>query len=319
MAGLERHRNANFRELKDERIEEAQDFFNNIEIPEQDNAILEFETSGGAKLGVVDYAVPDGMQVKRVFRYLSHFCDLMPGDFGGYLRKPDKQNPGEFHAPIEYKYGLMLTMRIGGEQFRFVISPSGKPETRQMVIQFVDKTYAGSHSYDGIIGQLTGDSEPDIANTILLALEGTTGENADFDWGEMTQTQREAAKELMVLTHVAESAVPAREELEKLNANDPKDWMHVSGRLAVSSKQARFHLRAIGDGNETFNEVFNSVNGTFLLARLGGVRLGKNALYRDGANNRDLTEYFINEELSQSSRERNDSDALSEQSLEEEV
>merc|ERR1719348_884802 len=111
----------------------------------------------------------------------------------------------------------------------------------------------------------------------------------------MSPTQREAAKELMVLTHVAESAVPAREELETLDPNNPD----VSGRLASSSKQARSHLRAIGDGNETFNQVFNKRDGTFLLARLGGVKLGKNALYREGGDNRDLTEHFENEELSQ--------------------
>ncbi len=47
---------------------------------------------------------------------------------------------------------------------------------------------------------------------VMLDALGRRG-NEPVDWKGMSGRQREAAKELMVLTHVAEGAVPRRQEV----------------------------------------------------------------------------------------------------------
>ncbi len=69
-----------------------------------------------------------------------------------------------------------------------------------------------THSYDDIVKLLDADGmSQTCAGVILEALEkkGTDG----IDWMAMDEKQREAAKELMVLTHVAEGAVPREKDV----------------------------------------------------------------------------------------------------------
>ncbi len=49
---------------------------------------------------------------------------------------------------------------------------------------------------------------------VMLDALGRRG-NEPVDWKGMSGRQREAAKELMVLTHVAEGAVPRRQEVRE--------------------------------------------------------------------------------------------------------
>ena len=69
-----------------------------------------------------------------------------------------------------------------------------------------------SHSYDGIIKQLNGESRAVFAEVILEVLENTG--DSIIDWKGMKDLQIEAAMELIVLTHVAESAVPLEKEVK---------------------------------------------------------------------------------------------------------
>ncbi len=68
-----------------------------------------------------------------------------------------------------------------------------------------------SHSYDGIVQQLDGPHRKEHASAILEALTNRGGHLVD--WSIMKEKQIEAAMELMVLTHVAEGAVPLEEEV----------------------------------------------------------------------------------------------------------
>ncbi len=68
-----------------------------------------------------------------------------------------------------------------------------------------------SHSYDGIIKQLDGTSGAKFADVILAAIENKG--DSMVDWKDMNTLQVEAAMELIVLTHVAEAAVPQEEEV----------------------------------------------------------------------------------------------------------
>ncbi len=69
-----------------------------------------------------------------------------------------------------------------------------------------------SHSYDGIIKQLDGESRAAFAEVILEVLE-STGDSI-VAWRGMNDQQVEAAMELIALTHVAEGAVPQKEEVK---------------------------------------------------------------------------------------------------------
>ncbi len=69
-----------------------------------------------------------------------------------------------------------------------------------------------SHSYDGIINQLDGESRASFAQVILDVLENTG--DCIIDWSTMNDQQVEAAMELIALTHVAEGAVPLKEEVK---------------------------------------------------------------------------------------------------------
>ena len=71
-----------------------------------------------------------------------------------------------------------------------------------------------SHSYDGIVQQLDGPHRREHASAILKALKNKGGHLVD--WSIMKEKQIEAAMELMVLTHVAEGAVPLEEEVKIL-------------------------------------------------------------------------------------------------------
>ena len=67
------------------------------------------------------------------------------------------------------------------------------------------------HSYDEIVKLLDDSDKRHHAKVILEALSSKGNEM--IDWQGMTDVQREAAKELIVLTHLAEAAVPEEEEV----------------------------------------------------------------------------------------------------------
>ncbi len=69
-----------------------------------------------------------------------------------------------------------------------------------------------SHSYDGIIKQLDGESRAAFAEVILEVLQKAG--DCIIDWRGMNDLQVEAAMELIALTHVAEGAVPMKEEVK---------------------------------------------------------------------------------------------------------
>ena len=77
-------------------------------------------------------------------------------------------------------------------------------------------------------------------------------------------------QELLVLTHVAEQAVPEMDEalrsLEaitsgKTNANIPEGRVSGVGNIACG------YLVEIANGRDTFTEVFNTKDGKFVIAR----------------------------------------------------
>ena len=74
-----------------------------------------------------------------------------------------------------------------------------------------------SHSYDGIVEQLDGTGSKTFAAVILEALENKG--DCLIDWKGMSPLQVEAAMELIVLTHVAEGAVPLQKEVNVQSAN----------------------------------------------------------------------------------------------------
>ncbi len=69
------------------------------------------------------------------------------------------------------------------------------------------------HSYDEIVKLLDKDSDKrHLYAEVILDAVSSKG-NKMIDWHGMTDVQREAAKELIVLTHLAEAAVPEEEEV----------------------------------------------------------------------------------------------------------
>ncbi len=82
----------------------------------------------------------------------------------------------------------------------------------QIYIGFTQKIDSDvSHSYDGIAERLDGGGMSGVcADVMREVLRGRGRDPAD--WKGMDERQREAAMELMVLTHVAEAAVPLEEE-----------------------------------------------------------------------------------------------------------
>ncbi len=166
-----------------ERSADAKKFFDNVAVDNAHTVPVKLTNADGvvSNLEAIKHTVAaNDRPAREVLEDLAHFHDHMPG-----------------------KRPLMVDMDFGGERFEFVVQEAGQGSGRQIFVGFpnkIDETV--SHSYDGIIKQLDQGDPRANARTILEILEGGD------DWAQMTATQREAAKELMVLTHVAESAVP---------------------------------------------------------------------------------------------------------------
>ncbi len=89
----------------------------------------------------------------------------------------------------------------------------------QIFIGFTQKTdYTISHSYDNIAYALDGNRMSKVCAEVFLELLEKKGDEFQ-DWRGMNGRQREAVKELMVLTHVAEGAVPLMEDVRDIILN----------------------------------------------------------------------------------------------------
>ncbi len=94
----------------------------------------------------------------------------------------------------------------------------------QIFIGFTQKILDSiTHSYDNIVDELDENDMSKTCAAVILQALNQKG-NEPLDWRGMDRYQREAAMELMVLTHVAEAAVPLKEEVCSLNTMS----MHIS-------------------------------------------------------------------------------------------
>ena len=98
----------------------------------------------------------------------------------------------------------------------------------------------------------------------------------------MTPKQREAAKELIVLTHVAEAAVPDIDNYQRFIAvhqvqRAPND---IKGGVAGIDKAARGYLTKIAEGEANFEQIFKIDTGEFVIARNRGKKQLKEILYK---------------------------------------
>lgn len=218
---------------------------------------------------------------------------------------------------------LIATIEIAGEEITFGINELVKidsltklPKHRnQIFISFLKKldvTVINSYqSIAPILDNCNNKQRCERASAILAALRSTSCLNdmnninsaadtilkARFEHAMMDPKAREAARELIVLTHVAECASPTSEEIVEKKKNQK---LRVLGRFGGAGKLARSALNVIAAGHMTFYQAFNTDNGSYVMCRTDGVKMMKNILY-DGQSDESATTLAIF--MSQSSSE----------------
>ena len=293
----QRHWRTQARQFLERRRNHAQNFFNEI----NDSPSFKYTSTTKAQYDTIQVTIPNEAVSKDVLRDLTFYNHFMKD--GATLVKPNGKTEMT-------KYALKVNMRFGNEPFEFIMTPGREWE---IFIGFTKKIDASvSHSYDGIIKQLDSGDPVQNAESILKVINAR-GDEA-IDWGTMGPKQREAAKELIVLTQVAEAAVP-----------DPAHWDHIlnlpnsvqgggavpdlaqlpKGGIGGSDKTARSYIKRIKDNPDdmSFTKAFNPTDGKFIIARKGGKKQMKKIIFK--AQNRDKVTIR---------RTREESDAMSDSS-----
>ena len=170
----------------------------------------------------IAYKMPDNVATKDLLHELAYYHDYIKD--GATIRKPARTYTNkkgvEIHKPAETltgKYALKVDMKFGDEPFEFIMFDSSKAE-RQIFINFPGKTDF-EHTYEHIIKVLSEGNPQQNAATILKMIEAPG--NRKIDWGAMSPAQREAAKEITVITHVAEGAVPLKKDVDNILSKKP--------------------------------------------------------------------------------------------------
>ena len=130
----------------------------------------------------------------------------------------------------------------------------------------------------------------------------------------MDDAQKQASKELMILTQIAENASITQDALEKARnvkssgskQKDKKDAIkEMEGRIGGMNKIARAFLRMITENKESFGSVFVGSQAKFIIARDGGVKQAKNVYFFPSSTEQNMIE-SCEGFLSDSSVERKD-------------
>ena len=231
------------------------------------------------EIDAVRFVVNDVHKPKHIFENLQYYHDFMPTN-GKLLKEGVEMSSNNRKA-------LFVQMNIGGEPFEFAMIPA-KPD-RQIVIRFEKKFRLDqSHSYDGIIDVLGDTNQAEHAKAILKAIDARVGPTNNLNvrreiWGTMTDEQIEAAQELIVLTHVAESALPSQQNWNIWNNARGKRPNDLQGGVAGMDGVSRNFFKKISEGRSSFQQAFNPDSGSFLIARDGGKKQTKQILARPNA------------------------------------
>ena len=300
----ERHLDAQNRQLSEPRRSEAQNFFN--EMKDSQKRIKQ-EMANGGEIDAIQFEIPGQDVTKNVLHKLAYYHEFMDDAMTGTGKSP-----------------LKVNMKIGGEPFEFVMTPS---RDRQIYIGFTKKTNDLKHSYHEIAKKLDSDDPLEMqrnARVVLRAIDAPGGQT--IDWEHMTLQQREAAKELITLTHVAEGAVPDATQVNNM-LNTPMKTRtkpnSVQGGVGGIDKAARSYLQRIKEDPRqmSFQKAFNTENGEFIIARSGKVKVTptgrnkqlpggkaklKSALYRPDSTDKDTRRILQQERdaMSDSSNDR---------------
>ena len=245
----------------------AQEFFDKV------NAVEEIEPIrlGDMEVDTIPYTIPDGARTKDVLQDLTYYHSYME-------RRKTKLMP------------LKVNMKIGNEPIEFVLTPGAPRQIKIYFKKFRDEgrriEYRAT-TYNEIIRKLDSRNPAITRRNAWLTLN-VIYKNTDATdvWKRMTPRQIEAAKELIVITHVAEPAVPISDDVKdilKKASSRPSATARPeipAGGVGGVDKLVRAHLREIdySKGEITFDEVFGDT-GEFLMARQDGKRLFKEALY----------------------------------------
>jgi hypothetical protein len=207
-----------------------------------------------------------------------------------FLKRMKLESPQDVFERLQYYYHYMekngeinkylkVEMKIGGEPITFAI---GDAQAKgQIMVIFINKQHAPTvkHTYDYIASLLDGITDPDggsaeaialRAKAILEAISATA--DTQVNWkampGVFNEQQREAARELILITHIAECAVPLHKEkalkaaqiIKKKPQSD--SGYKVAGGVPGMDKVARGFLRKIekDPSKYTFTNVFFKAN-----------------------------------------------------------
>ena len=197
---------------------------------------------------------------------------------------------------------LKVNMKIGNKPIEFVLTPGSE---RQIVVHFPKSRGRGSRieykatTYKEIISILDSPTNPVITRRNAQATLDAINTGATDVWKGMTPGEIEAAQELIVITHIAESAVPEPGQVQKIQdmikkaepGSKPRtknDKLKVpEGGVGGVDKFVRVHLDDIANGKATFNEIFGD-EGEFLMARQGGKGIFKEAFYHETPNSKKI-------------------------------
>ena len=171
---------------------------------------------------------------------------------------------------VQKYYPLKVKMTISNQPYEFLMQPGHG--SRQIRIQSVKRTGEWcSPAYEPIVKILddSATKNEDITEAILKTIKAEVGDHEDY-LALLTPHERQAACNLIVLTQLAEGAVPDPKQLEEYFTNvhavnsNPND---IHGRLAGIDKAARAHLSRIVKNPEhvTFKKIFNKVLFSFFL------------------------------------------------------
>ena len=211
----------------------------------------------------IEYTFTESGDVKGNLRKLAFYDDYMQ-------KNPTKGT----HYPLE------VHMTISGQPFEFTMKKAFRAD-KQIYIEFVSDW---KPTYENIIKNLDGVTparRKDIAKAILDSVKAPRGDTTDY-MHFMTPRERQAANQLIVLTHVAEGAVPDPKQLNNFFKGLDGAKLPNTGRFPGNDKVARAHLQRIVNDPEhvTFRKIFNGKNGEFIPARVGGTKQVRGAYYK---------------------------------------